>query len=359
MRVLNHLVIATAFLASQISLAADNTAYARALVGFTQDGVIRGSLAEKWESSSHHLSTARRQVIRDFSATSLTKASQLSETVFYPFGGPDAIYPHLFFPHMKTLILVGLEHVGVLPDLSDKSHYGQLREIMGTLFDHTFYHTKKMSKERAQSPANANLTKVLASLALLGAEIDGISLLRWNAEGNLEVIADAPGARIARIDYRLEDNHPRQVYYFQQNLGDSAHGELPGLKSAASQPFVKFLQRHRGYTSFYKAASFLSHESYFSYINELNLKLSNYVVQTDTGIPYKKLYGSENWDIALFGVYKWPKEPFKGSYQQSDLMQDCAASASRLPFSYCYNFGIGGSHLIYAVKKIPLAQPVE
>lgn len=119
--------------------------YAQVLIGSTS----KDSLRTQWnQKSGHHLTLQERQQVEAFSRDHLSAANKFSETVLYPFGGPDAIYPHLFFPNMKKLILVGSENVGVLPNLDHKEQYSTLKNIMGTLFVHTFYHTKKMKADK-------------------------------------------------------------------------------------------------------------------------------------------------------------------------------------------------------------------
>jgi hypothetical protein len=370
---LNQLTLKTLFLTLAVILSSPAqsneksfSGYVQALIGNTQRGVAKGSLAAKWNAQSgHYLVKSTRDKITAFSRDNLSGAYNNTRTVFYPFGGPDAIYPHLFFPHMTNLILVGTEKIGSLPDLTkNPDQYVTLNRIMGTLFDHTFYHTIKMRGDQESSPANASYTKILASLALFSADIKSSELLSWTNNGQLALSSDPASSRILRITYTLPNTSQlRSVYYFQQNLGDSDYNGLPSLKSSSSTHFVNFLKARRGFTSFYKAASFLSHHNYFSEINKTTLSLSNYIVQTDTGVPYNQLKNSD-WDIQLFGNYVWPRKPFEGSYRQSDLAHDCNHYAKELPFGYCYNVFAGGSHLIYAVKaeakkEIPRAIPVE
>jgi hypothetical protein len=44
-----------------------------------------------------------------------------STTLFYPFGGPDFLNANIFYPNSDIYILIGLEPVGVLPDLCNMS----------------------------------------------------------------------------------------------------------------------------------------------------------------------------------------------------------------------------------------------
>ena len=53
--------------------------------------------------------------VRAFAAKNLTNPQK---TLFYTFSGPDFLYADAFFPKAQTYILVGLEPVGPIPDVT-------------------------------------------------------------------------------------------------------------------------------------------------------------------------------------------------------------------------------------------------
>src|ERR1700687_5297068 len=53
--------------------------------------------------------------IREFQTQELARAPILSSTVFYPFGGPDALVATVCFPNSPVYVMVGLEPAGTLP----------------------------------------------------------------------------------------------------------------------------------------------------------------------------------------------------------------------------------------------------
>ncbi|MBR1734074.1 MAG: hypothetical protein IJ730_01275, partial [Alphaproteobacteria bacterium] len=50
--------------------------------------------------------------IPDWRTRNIDPLVKYSDTLFYPFGGPDIIYAMSFFPNAKDYVLVGLERIG-------------------------------------------------------------------------------------------------------------------------------------------------------------------------------------------------------------------------------------------------------
>lgn len=97
-------------------------------------------------------------------------------------------------------------------------------------------------------------------------------------------------------------------------------------------------------------------------INSFVLENANYVVQTDTGVPYH--FFQKGWTTSLFGKYIWPTTPFEGSFRQQDLMNDfdngknyVPLKTKTLPFAYCYH--INTSHLMYFEREEKVAETVD
>ncbi|MDR1982239.1 MAG: hypothetical protein LBQ08_00350, partial [Holosporaceae bacterium] len=59
-----------------------------------------------------NLSEVSLSKIEDWSNTNIVPHLKNSETLFYPFGGPDIAYALKFFPGMQNYILIGLEPIG-------------------------------------------------------------------------------------------------------------------------------------------------------------------------------------------------------------------------------------------------------
>ena len=74
----------------------------RALAGMTEAAKNLGVQSD-WssETEKNRLNSKQKALLREFADKNLVDASRNTKTVFYPFGGPDAIYPSLFFPNAK------------------------------------------------------------------------------------------------------------------------------------------------------------------------------------------------------------------------------------------------------------------
>ena len=86
-----------------------------------------------------------------------------------------------------------------------------------------------------------------------------------------------------------------------------------------------------------KAASYLLHSRKFRKLSQTLLDVSDFLVQDDTGLPYK-LLRSRQWDMRLYGAYSTPIPPFERAFQP---MLDRDYRASRpdpLPFDFGYNY---------------------
>ena len=71
----------------------------------------------------------------------------------YPFSGPDFLYANLFFPTVKNYVLIALEPLGTLHNVTTEEreyseHY--LQQLQKSLYFSThdgFFRTKSMEKE--------------------------------------------------------------------------------------------------------------------------------------------------------------------------------------------------------------------
>ena len=90
------------------------------------------------------------------------------ESVFYPFGGADALYPLLVFPNVRHITLVGLERTGKASEISSDNMYTSCSRNMDSLLRRSFFVTMDMqtslSREQGVAPC------ILTQLSLLGAK---------------------------------------------------------------------------------------------------------------------------------------------------------------------------------------------
>lgn len=276
---------------------------AKTLAGMNPHVPTKGVYTD-WTANepNSRLNDQQQRLIREFSQHSLTAANRDTKVVFYPFGGPDVIFPSLFFPNMKTLILAGLEAPGTLPvDLNMGEAAVKIRDVRQAykeLFKRGYYITSAMSHELQQF---GTTTMISVGLALLGNTVSGVEY----------------GPRAVKIKYVTPAGESRRVFYFQRDLSDKN----------ISQDFIDLVKRARINTTFYKASSYVPHMSGFSKVNALALE-GRYFVQSDTGLRISDFAQSGGWEVHLFGQYVTPHSQF-GVRVQNELKTAYGAAICR------------------------------
>ena len=349
---------------------------------------LGASLAGTW-SSSRDLSQGQMARIRNFAATELSEAYSGTRTVLYPFGGPDFLYPHMFFPNMNHLILIGLEPVGSVPSLADAPSYAGFiasahRDIAAMSFNKT-YSMNDHAGSTGQLKASGVAPLLLAQLAVAGMRVTGVGFAQWGA-GALSVRSNnsvdyVGGDNVLQIDYQRPDGGAGQVTYLNVDLGNGAF--------RAGSQYVSYLERAGIDAAFYKAASYASHDPDFSNLNEFVSSHASYLIQADNGLPAPYFVGRSRWSkINLYGIAMEPAHPtfsattepeLLSAYASSGACQDPGAAAAlarfhpgagvcargttrapgvewrgRVPFDYDYNTvrdRSWGVNLIYGVAR--------
>jgi len=110
-------------------------------------------------------------------------------------------------------------------------------------------------------------------------------------------------------------------------------------------------------TAFIKSASYLMHYTFFSAIRSLLLDKSNWILEDDTGIPYR-YFPPAAWEARLYGEYTKPIELFHG-VEQEDLKKAYAepAHVRALPFHLGYHWSTNKDSILYFHKKAAAASP--
>jgi len=127
-----------------------------------------------------------------------------------------------------------------------------------------------------------------------------------------------------------------------------------GLRNSSKS--LKFMKNYISDSSngFVKSASYLMHyDSSFSTIQQLVLNKNMYLVQDDTGVPFKK-FDLTKWNIELYGVYEKPIKDFSETlYQKSldDAYQNNKYYKGGLKFSLGYHWSSKNQNQLVAIKK--------
>ncbi len=275
-----------------------------------------------------------------------------TNTLFYPFSGPDFLYAQAFFPQAKNYILVGLENPGKLPSLikmSDEARVHYLTKLLKSLryIDKAgYFTTKQMLSDFADSSLNGIIHLLLFYFAKTDYTITEISSVEINEFG---IVKDKKNFQIADIHpnglrikfYKKSIENQQMLYYFPFDLSDENLKDYP--------EFLFFVNSFADKNTFLKSASYLLHDNDFKMIRTFILKQSNIILQDDSGIPYKILK-SNGFGIKLFGNYTRTIKVFSENFQP-DLQKELEyRQVPMLNFKFGYNSWKNQTVLMLAEK---------
>jgi hypothetical protein len=261
------------------------------------------------------------------------------------------------FPEAETHILLGLEFVGRLPDFaafSPERADGYTRNIGAALsdfFNKSYFITRNMNAAFGGDKVDGVLPVICLFLERTGNHILAVKRCEFLDTGEmLESDFIVPAKKQhrpygAKVEFRTgADGPPKSVYYFSCDLVDDAFKLESALyKYLAAIPFE---------TTYVKSASYLMHYKTFANIRNLILDQSRFVLEDDTGIPYRH-FKPETWQARLYGEYIKPVKDFSG-VEQMDLKAayaDPASDLRKLPFHLGYHWGTNKDSILYFLRR--------
>jgi hypothetical protein len=252
-----------------------------------------------------------------------------TDTVFYPFSGPDFIFAHLLFPRASNYILCGLESCAPT-DWATLFDQGMLPETLrGTarcishFLEHSYFLTSDLREHVRDERVPGVLPILLVLLARAGCRVESVHPIRPKSESADACDGPEHGFQIEFRKGRTKGN----VFYFPQDLRDDFFSNESAL--------FKFISSLDDCSVFSKSASYLLHESNFSTIRNLIFERCSILVQDPSSMPYRLLEES-GWDMNLYGCYSGTIPVFH-RYEQPDLIQAYQAASESKPLG----FGIG------------------
>lgn len=301
--------------------------------------------ATEFDKSWKELDARQLAKIRTWAPNALGKAYTEKVPLYYPFSGPDILYPQVFFPHASTYVLAGLEPVGSLPDVEHlppaalSSALANLRKSLNSMLSFSFFITREMKVDLRQNQLSGTLPILYVFLARAGSTIDKVELLNLDKYGGITRTPTAtPGVKIS---FTNAEGAAQTLYYFTTNLGNDGIRRDPG--------FMLFCETLGMGNGFVKAASYLPHEGEFTKVRNFLLTNCTTIVQDDSGIRIKD-FDPKSWDLHYFGAYPGPIESFK-QYLQPELTAAYAEKQTALPFGFGYRWHPRESSLIMATHK--------
>ena len=274
----------------------------------------------------HKFKTITVPKIETFVDKQLKITTTSSKAIFYPFGGPDLIYPLTLFPQAHSYLLVGLEPVGVLDEsLQIPSN---LDAQLDSLLRRSFFVTASM--RQFISSKQGVLPMFLAQIALQGGVVKDIQIINH------------PFGKLLEISF-THLQLDKKLLYVQTNVVDQSLNE----------DFTKFIENNELFDAcIIKASSYALHQKSFSKLRNFILAKANIILQDDSGISLREL--SQDFEIHLFGDYTKPYGVEWAGYFQQDLrkMYDDTQSRPKIPFCYGYGCGKVQTGLLLATRKL-------
>ena len=323
--------------------------------------------SEAWQEHRHRLdaSWGRAEAglitgIREFQTQELSGPPILNSTVFYPFGGPDAMMATVCFPNSPVYVMVGLEPAGTLPTAMQierkkdlPKYLAEIRTTMASELGRSFFITHQMDQQFRGQVTDGLFLPILHLLVRTQHTILGFRYVRVDDEG--EVIERTPdykaptrfGNKGVEIEFRTDSNRSiHKLYYFSVNLSDERLRE--------NKPFLAYLSRLKGTTTLLKATSYMTHRPEFSLIRDVMLANSAAILQDDSGIPYR-WFQPNLWTMQLYGNYDHPYGSFRW-LEQPDLRKAYNAQGPK-PLSMRIGYGYSkiASNLLLARRASAVA----
>jgi len=301
--------------------------------------------------------------MRAWAEDELGEAAAATRTLFYPFGGPDAVTPTLLFPNASTYVLFGLEFVGKLPTFTTEgarasrhleNYLANLTEAMSDFFSKSYFITRNMGALLIRDRVEGVLPVLCLFLKRTGHVISAVKRCEFLVPGEVFEYDFAYPRKTFRKPYgvKIEFFQPgtdrvKSLYYFCCNIADEYFGK--------DTLYYKYLDGLGFQTSLIKSASYLMQYRYFGNIRNLILARSLFVLQDDTAVPYR-LFSPRVWEARLYGEYATPISEFRG-VDQPDLKAAYAnpAAVRPLPFHVGYHWGTQKDVLMLFKRRAPVA----
>ncbi len=281
--------------------------------------------------------------------------NQQYNTLFYPFSGPDFINADVFFPDMEEYIFFGLEPPGSLPnplsvpetELND--YFKMYEQSIYHIIYLSFFRTHSMKVDLSSREVDGAAPVLLIFMARAGKKIISIKPFKFGDNGSLEYDSlfnnFAPNQKFQKgveILFRNEnDPKVQKLVYFSIDISD---GYL-----SRNENVVAYLEGIDPNCAVYiKSASYLLHDPFFETIKQLILDKGNFILQDDSGMPYK-YFNKDEWQVNIYGEYERPIPIFSRYFQQDMLDEYKKQQPEPLKFRRGY---AKKSNLQIAVKKI-------
>lgn len=308
------------------------------------------------DSAWGRLERSRLSKMRTWRDKEFATINKETKTLFYPFSGPDFLTAFTFFPDVDKYILIAMEPMGKLPEITKLKHKDAVEYIhqfkisLTDIFNKSYFITKNMNRDLNYQKVNGVLPVLALFIKRTGNEIADIKyVVKKDDNSIVEVPYDYADKKNLPFGVRIDivsNGLPKTVYYFRYDISNKKFNDTAA--------FYKYLSTMQNPSTYVKSASYLLHNDFMSNIRQFILDKSANVIEDDTGIPFKYFTETGKWNYKIYGQYAKPVKDFKWLDLQKELQQvfeKDSASVGKLPFHLGYHWGSKKDVLIVCSKK--------
>ena len=269
-----------------------------------------------------------------------------SSFAFYPFSGGDFIHLNWLYPNATEYLLVAREDVGSVPNLLDQntdsvlSYLQDVDFVLRDIYSKSYFITKNMSTDtKVDTKVNGMLPLILWAVSRTNHEVLSLNYKNIDANGvaiDADITKGKPSAVVISVRHKVTRKIKR-ITYLSCDISDKGFKSKPNNFAFLSNTIPA------NCNSFVKSASYLLHYDSFKQIRDFILNKSKFLVQDDTGIPYKQ-FNSEIWTAELFGSYVLPVKDFSENLFQNDLLSAYKSEMYKGPLKFSLGYHWGGQN---------------
>ena len=277
--------------------------------------------------------------------------------LFYPFSGADFLHAYHFFPNANEYLLLAKESIGEIPELSSMNNGDVAKYLYGVnfalrdIYRRSYFITKNMRSDIKEKQIEGLLPLFYWFIARTDHQIIEKHNVFINKNGEKNIIDSASIAEkksIRGVEFKIKKPGSEQIKtitYFDCDISNKGFERNPEFKT--------FLDAKRISNTFVKSASYLMHYTTFSEIRDIVLNSSSFIIEDDTGIPFK-FFNDTVWTTRLHGVYENPIKDFSKNRFQKDLEEaykNAKYYINDIPFSLGYHWGSKNQNQMTFKKK--------
>ena len=277
--------------------------------------------------------------------------------LFYPFSGADFLHAYHFFPNANEYLLLAKESIGEIPELNSMNNGDVAKYLDGVnfalrdIYRRSYFITKNMRSDIKEKQIEGLLPLFYWFIARTDHQIIEKHNVFINKNGEKNIIDSSSIAEkksIRGVEFKIKKPGSEQIKtitYFDCDISNKGFERNPEFKT--------FLDAKRISNTFVKSASYLMHYTTFSEIRDIVLNSSSFIIEDDTGIPFK-FFNDTVWTTRLHGVYENPIKDFSKNRFQKDLEEaykNAKYYINDIPFSLGYHWGSKNQNQMTFKKK--------